>query len=224
MSVRDVRLLRARDPREPTVTRTGRTVRPPRRRTGPDPDRAPSGQDRQDEIGGKGPSTPDPVPYCPVPAGRLLRQREHGGDLARPAGRRRPPWTPPRPARGPRGPRRPGRTRSPRPAYRPPRRPCRRCPETETSAVRLRSRTAGSVPETRPELTTTARSPAATAALSTRSIRRLANPASTSLVVAAGGSPFLSPSSAYDSRAPESTPASSVSGSWKPAGWLPPVT
>ena len=94
----------------------------------------------------------------------------------------------------------------------------------ETSAVSVASRGAGSAPVTAPELTTTARSPAATESLSTRSIFSVLNPDRISLVVAGAGSPFLSPSSAYDSRAPDSTPASSDSGSWKPAGWLPPVT
>ena len=56
MCVRDVRLLRARDPREFTVTRMGA---PPGRRAG-------AGRFQPEDIGGNGPSTPLPVPYWPL--------------------------------------------------------------------------------------------------------------------------------------------------------------
>ena len=199
------RLLSARDPRELTVTRSGR----------------PSGC--RAGVGGNGASAPDAVPYCPLrpapcwasaktaatcPTGRSAWSTVDTAE-ASPLSARTAPTRPSLPAVA-------GvpATTAPRPAP----------SSAETRSPRVRSRAAGSSPAAGPEVTTRARSAGVTWALSTRSIRRLAKPATTSLVTAAAGSRSFVPSSPYASSEPDSTPASSLSGSWKPAGWPPPVT
>ena len=209
----------ARDPREFTVTRRGVPLSAAPCVGLGRPARATRRRDRR-----LGPRLSRTARVRPA---RLLGQREDRPRPARPAGPRRPPWTRPRPARGPPAPRPTSpsgpaaaaavpATTAPRPGA---------VQRRHQGGERRAAAPAGSSPRDRDRRSPPRRGrprspgrcpPAASAGWRSRPAPRWSPPRP--------GRRSSPPSSAYDSRAPDSTPASSLSGSWKPAGCRPPVT